>query len=152
MGALADSALAAGGRVVGVIPQFLVASEVGHDGVSELCVVDSMHERKHEMARRSDAFLALPGGLGTLEELVEVWTWTHLGLQDKPCGLLNVSGYFSNLLRFFDDAMDAGLLSAESRRMLHVADHARALLDALEAAPRPTHKRLTSPSPVTHAT
>lgn len=145
MGTLADAALAAGGYVVGVIPEFLFSGEVGHRGVSELCVVDSMHARKQCMADRSDAFLALPGGLGTLEELVEVWTWTHLGLQNKPCGLLDINGYYSKLRGFFNDALASGLLRQDSLDLLYVSNDAGELLDTLDKAPAPTHSRLARP-------
>ena len=109
MGVVADAALAAGGRVVGVLPRFMMEREVGHAGLSELHLVDSMHERKAKMAELSDAFVALPGGLGTLEELFEAWTWMQLGLQQKPCGLLTVGNFFDPLLAFLDRAVGAGV-------------------------------------------
>jgi len=105
MGVLADTAIAAGGEIIGVIPRSLVAKEVAHGGLSELRVVGSMHERKGLMAELSDAFIALPGGYGTFEEFCEVLTWTQLGFQQKPCGILNVEGYYDHLLKMFDYAV-----------------------------------------------
>ena len=135
MGAAADGALASGGRVVGVIPRFLLDREVGHAGLTELVVVPSMHERKAEMAERADAFVALPGGVGTLEELFEIWTWTLLGLHAKPCGLLNVDGYFDPLLGFLDRTVAEGFVAAADRARLQVGDDAEELLDRLASAP-----------------
>jgi len=116
MGVVADATLQAGGRVVGVIPTSLVERELAHRGCSELHVVDTMHERKRLMAERADAFVALPGGIGTLEELFEVWTWRQLGYHDKPIGLLNVDGYYDALLAFLahsvqQDFMDTRLMA-----------------------------------------
>ena len=108
MGVLADATLASGGRIVGVIPQGLAEREIAHDGLSELRIVTSMHERKALMADLSDAFIALPGGYGTLHELCEAITWTQLGIHDKPIGLLNVNGYFDSLLALFDHAVASG--------------------------------------------
>ncbi len=105
MGVLADTALASGGTVIGVIPESLMAREVGHRGLTELRVVSSMHERKALMSDLSDAFIALPGGFGTFEEFCEVVTWSQLGIHEKPCGLLNVAGYYDPLLRLFDNAV-----------------------------------------------
>ncbi len=118
MGLLADAALAAGGRVIGVIPQALADREVAHRGLSELHVVATMHERKALMAELSDAFVALPGGYGTLDELCEVITWTQLGIHDKPIGLLNVDGFFDQLLGQLDTAVTRGFISPENRRLL----------------------------------
>ena len=115
MGVVADAALAAGGRVVGVIPRSLQALEVGHTGLSELHVVDTMHQRKQMMAERANAFVALPGGIGTLEELYEVWTWRQLRYHDLPIGLLNVDGYYDQLLAFMDHSVNEGFLSATQR-------------------------------------
>ena len=115
MGALADAALAAGGEVIGVIPEHLMAREVGHMGLTDMRVVGSMHERKALMADLSDAFVALPGGYGTFEEFCEVLTWSQLGLHQKPCGLLNVEGYYSPLLQMFDQAVEERFLKAENR-------------------------------------
>lgn len=111
MGEVADGALDHGGRVVGVIPQSLLAHEVGHRGLTELHVVDNMHDRKRLMAERADAFLALPGGIGTFEELFEVWTWRQLGYHRKPIGLLNVAGYYDSLLGFMQHTVQQGFLS-----------------------------------------
>ena len=129
MGALADACMTAGGHVVGVIPRALLEREVGHRGVSDLRVVDSMHERKSLMAELADGFVALPGGIGTLEELFEMWTWAQLGLHRKPVGLLNVGGYFDALLEFLDRSVDAGFIRGKHRAILQVAQHAETLLD-----------------------
>src|SRR4029450_3494621 len=134
MGALADSALAAGGRVVGVIPQMLIDREVGHAGLSQLHVVRTMSERKLLMGDLSDAFLALPGGIGTMDELFEAWTWTQLGLHRKPCALLNQYGYYDPLLAFLDHAVDGGFLGTRDRAALLVADDLETALDRLAAA------------------
>ena len=131
MGGVADAALAAGGRVVGVIPQALLEREHGHTGLSELQVVQTMHERKRLMAERSDAFLALPGGIGTLEELFEVWTWRQLGYHDKPVGLLNVDGYYDKLLAFTAGMADAGFVTPAQRALLQVEASPLALLQRL---------------------
>jgi uncharacterized protein (TIGR00730 family) len=131
MGAIADAALRNGGEVVGVIPRALVDREIAHRGLTELHVVDTMHERKAMMAELSDAFVALPGGLGTLEELFEVWTWGMLGLHTKPYGILNVTGYYSPLIRFLDHASDEGFIRSAQRAMLVVEDDATRLLDKL---------------------
>jgi uncharacterized protein (TIGR00730 family) len=130
MGTVADAALAAGGEVVGVIPQSLVDREIAHPGLSELHVVQSMHERKALMAELSDGFVALPGGTGTLDELFEVYTWTQLGLHAKPLGLLDVRGYFASLVAFLDHAVAERFVTAEHREMLVVADGPEALLEA----------------------
>lgn len=131
MGAVADAALRNGGEVVGVIPRALVDREIAHRGLTELRVVDTMHERKAMMAELSDAFVALPGGLGTLEELFEVWTWGMLGLHTKPYGILNVTDYYSPLIRFLDHASDEGFIRPAQRAMLVVEDDATRLLDNL---------------------
>jgi len=131
MGALADAALAAGGEVIGVIPQRLVDKEVAHLGLSDLRVVGSMHERKALMASLADAFVALPGGIGTLEELFEVWTWAQLGSHEKPCAVLDVAGYYRPLLRFVDHAVEEGFMRAAHRDMLLVAEDPEALLAGL---------------------
>lgn len=141
MGAVADAAIASGGQVVGVIPEFLTAREVHHTGVTELIVVHSMHERKAAMAERADAFLALPGGFGTFEELFEVLTWTQLDLQRKPVGLLNVAGFYDGLLDFVDQATRVRLVREEHRAILSASDDIDDLLVRLEAwAPQPTPK------------
>jgi hypothetical protein len=131
MGEVADAALAAGGEVIGVIPYALEAREVGHRGLTEMHVVDSMHERKARMADLSDGFLALPGGIGTLEELFEVWTWGQLGLHSKPCALLDVAGYYSPLLAFLDRTVDEGFLRPAHRAVLLVDADPEALLDRM---------------------
>jgi uncharacterized protein (TIGR00730 family) len=145
MGALADAALEDGGRVTGVIPHGLWTREVGHTGLSELLVVDSMHERKALMAERSDAFVALPGGIGTLEELFEAWTWAVLGIHEKPIALLNVGGFFDPLLAMLDQMTAQGFLRDAHRRMLVVDDDAERLLDRLATYEPPAVQRwLTS--------
>jgi len=131
MQVLADGVLAGGGRVVGVIPRALVDREIAHQGLSELFVVGSMHERKQRMAELSEAFAVLPGGLGTLDETAEQLTWAQLGLHRKPCGLLNVAGFFDPLLRFFDHATAEGFVTAEARRLLLVDEDPERLLDRL---------------------
>jgi uncharacterized protein (TIGR00730 family) len=137
MGIAADATLAAGGRVVGVIPDALMAREVGHAELSELHVVPTMHLRKQMMAERADAFLALPGGIGTLEELFEVWTWRQIGYHDKPIGLLDVDGYFAPLLAFIDRCVDEGFLDPLQRQVPLVdTDPARLLARLREAAGR----------------
>lgn len=118
MGALADAALAGGGEVIGVIPGHLMAREVGHNGLTKMHVVGSMHERKAMMADLSDGFIALPGGFGTFEEFCEVLTWSQLGLHRKPCGLLNIAEYYSPLLEMFDRAVAEGFLRAENRGIM----------------------------------
>jgi uncharacterized protein (TIGR00730 family) len=138
MGELADAVLRAGGEVEGVIPENLMALEVGHEGLTKLHVVRSMHERKALMADLADAFVALPGGFGTLEEFCEVVTWTQLGLHAKPCGILNVLGYYSPLLRMFDHAVEERFLKPENRALVLSGDSPAELLEALEEW-RPIH-------------
>ena len=133
MGIVADAALAAGGRVVGVIPDALVALEVAHAGLTELHKVGSMHERKKLMADLSDAFIALPGGAGTLEELFEIWTWAQLGHHKKPVGILNIDGFFDNLLAFLDHQADERFMRQEHRDMLLVGAEPERLLDRFAA-------------------
>jgi uncharacterized protein (TIGR00730 family) len=133
MGVIADTILAAGGEAIGVMPQALIDREIGHPGLTELKVVSSMHERKALMAELSDAFVALPGGIGTLEELIEVYTWSQLGIHDKACGVLNVRGYYDGLATFLDHAVDEGFLRAQHRAVLSVDEDPAALLDALAA-------------------
>ncbi|WP_437685354.1 TIGR00730 family Rossman fold protein [Sorangium sp. So ce176] len=137
MGAIADAALARGGEVTGVIPHFLNQREIEHRGLTELHVVETMHERKAKMAALSDAFIALPGGIGTLEELFEVWTWTQLGSQEKPVGLLDVQGYYRPLTAFLDHVVSEQFMKSGHRAVLQVADDAEELL-ALLAAWRPS--------------
>lgn len=133
MGIAADAALAAGAQVVGIIPRSLVAREVEHRGLTELIVVETMHQRKQAMAERADAFVALPGGIGTLEELFEVWTWRQLGYHDQPIGALNVGGYFDALLAFLRHTVDNGFMSPETLKLLQVDTQPAALLDRLAA-------------------
>ena len=130
MGAVADAALAVGGEVIGVIPRGLVRKEIAHDHLTELRIVESMHERKALMAELADAFVALPGGIGTLEELIEVYTWSYLGIHDKPFGLVNTNGYYDGLASFLDHAVAQGFLRPEVRARLLVAADAEALLAA----------------------
>jgi uncharacterized protein (TIGR00730 family) len=130
MGALADATIQAGGEVVGVIPQQLVDREVAHQGLTELHVVATMHERKALMAQLSDAFVALPGGIGTLEELIEIFTWSQLGLHSKPLGVLNVNGYYDRLGAFLDHAVEQGFQPAQQRAKLVMAADPDALLAA----------------------
>ena len=118
MGVLADATLAAGGEVIGVIPKALLEKEVAHGGLTELRVVASMHERKAMMAELSEGFIALPGGLGTLEEFFEVLTWAQLGLHPKPCGLLNVSGYYNRLLEFLDVTVEERFVKSQHRALV----------------------------------
>jgi hypothetical protein len=135
MGEVADATLAAGGRVVGVIPESLQRLEVGHLGLHELHVVPTMHIRKQMMAERAKAFIAMPGGIGTLEELYEVWTWRQLGYHAQPIGLLNVNGYFDDLLRFMDRTVSEGFLSESQRNNLIVcADPENLLLQLFDLA------------------
>jgi len=133
MGAVADAALDAGGEVVGVMPEALAEAEQAHEELTELHVVDSMHERKRTMAERAEGFVALPGGFGTLEEIVEVLTWAQLGIHDHPCGFLNVEGYYDDLLSFFDHQRSEGFVSERHRGMVTVADDPDSLLERFEA-------------------
>jgi hypothetical protein len=137
MGAMANAALEAGGRVIGVIPQALVDLEVAHHGVSELRVVDSMHERKALMADLSDGFMALPGGIGTLEEFFEVWTWSQLGLHAKPYGLLNVAGFYDPLLTFLTRLVEQRFVQPEHHAMVFVDCEPSALIRNMEASRLP---------------
>jgi len=147
MGAVADGALSAGGRVVGVIPRALMDRELGHRGIQDLRVVADMHERKMTMAGLSDAFIALPGGWGTMEELTEMLTWLQLGIHAKPIGLLNVDGYYDPLLAFVDRMIDERFVRSEHRALMSVAADGDALLEAL-LAPRaaPLDKWFDRPS------
>jgi uncharacterized protein (TIGR00730 family) len=133
MGVLADTVLAAGGEAIGVMPQALIDREIGHPNLTELKVVQSMHERKALMAELADAFVAVPGGIGTLEELIEVYTWSQLGIHDKACGVLNVRGYYDGLAAFLDHAVREGFLRPQHRAVLTVAEDPEQLLDALAA-------------------
>ena len=133
MGILADAVLERGGKVHGVIPKMLEEKEVAHTGLTELHVVASMHERKSMMAALADGFVALPGGFGTLEELIEILTWGQLQFHDKPCGVLNVDGYFDKLLAFLDHMQEEQFLKAENRAMLLADTSAAGLLGQFEA-------------------
>lgn len=132
MGEIARTVTAAGGEVIGVIPRHLADKEVAFNGISDLRLVENMHERKALMAELADAFIALPGGLGTLEEVAEILTWSQLALHEKPCGLLNVGGYFDALLAFLDRMVEAHFLHAEHRAMLLMDTDPQALLAAFE--------------------
>lgn len=143
MGVLADAAMELGSEVIGVIPRALAEQEVAHTAITKLEVVGSMHERKARMAELADAFLALPGGLGTLEELFEVWTWTQLGFHAKPCGLLDVEGYYAPLVRFLQRSVAEGFLRPEHRAALLVGTDPAELLGRLAAwRPAPLGKWL----------
>ena len=146
MGAVADAALAGGGQVFGVLPDFMSVREIGHPGLTELRLVGSMHERKAEMAALADAFVALPGGFGTLDELFEVLTWSQLGLHHKPCALLDVDGYYTSLVAFLDHAAAEGLLRPEHRAMLFVEPDVDRLLDRLSSYPLPVVATVLDPS------
>jgi uncharacterized protein (TIGR00730 family) len=146
MGVLADAALARGGQVIGVIPEPLAAREVAHSGLTKLHLVGSMHERKALMAELADGFIALPGGYGTMEEFFEVLTWGQLGIHRKPCGLLNVAGYFDAIVAFFDRAFQDGFLLPEHRRMVLEADDPAILLRQMDRyRPPPTAKWVLAP-------
>ena len=131
MGMMADACLQAGGRVVGVIPKALVEKEWAHSGCSELHVVENMHERKSLMAERADAFLAMPGGIGTFEEFFEVWTWRQLGYHDKPVGLLNIQGYYDNLLAFLSTSVQQGFMNVEQMQLIRSGTNTELLLQSL---------------------
>lgn len=137
MGKVADAVMTAGGEAIGVIPRFLMDREVGHTALTEIHVVDSMHERKAMMAKLSDGFAILPGGIGTLEEMFEVWTWRQLGLHPKPCAVLNVGGYYDRMVGFLDDMVTEGFLQPGHRAALTIADTPEALLAAMRFAPAP---------------
>jgi uncharacterized protein (TIGR00730 family) len=137
MGVIADTVLAAGGRVVGVMPDFLAAKEIAHTGLSELKITTSMHERKDTMATLADGFVALPGAFGTVEEFFEVLTWAQLGLHAKPCALLNVKGYYDSLLAFIDNAVASRFLRVETRSLMLVESDPDALLDLMQAYAAP---------------
>lgn len=134
MGVMANAALAAGGRVVGVIPHALVQKEFAKLDCTELHVVDNMHERKRMMAERADAFLALPGGIGTFEEFFEVWTWRQLGYHDKPVGLLNLGGYYDGLLGFLRSSVGHGFMSDWQMDLIRIGDDVPSLLRGLSEA------------------
>ena len=141
---MADAVLAAGGRVIGVIPKALVEKEWAHTGCTELHIVENMHERKYLMAEHADAFLALPGGIGTLEEFFEVWTWRQLGYHDKPVGLLNMGGYYDSLLAFLASSVKAGFMNDWLMGLIRTGSEAEPLLETLvqTAGMTPTVTRL----------
>ena len=132
MGIVADSVLQSGGRAIGVIPQALAKREIAHESLSELHITTDMHERKCRMAELSDAFVALPGGLGTLEEIFEIWTWAQLGFHKKPIALLNTKGYYSRLLDFLDDAVEDGFIQEAHRHMMVVESDPEELVTQLK--------------------
>ena len=134
MGIVADAALAAGARVIGVIPTALVEKEWAHTGCTELHIVENMHERKRIMAEHADAFLALPGGIGTMEEFFEVWTWRQLGYHDKPIGLLNLNGFYDSLLTFLHSAVQNDFMTDWQMNLIRTGSDAPSLLDALVQA------------------
>lgn len=141
MGLIADAASAAGGEVIGIIPKALREREVDHQGITELHVVDTMHQRKALMAKLSDGFVALPGGIGTFEELFEVWTWAQLGYHTKPCGLLDVNGFYSRMSGFIDHVVEEGFLQPRHRAMLLVEREPDAMLDRILAYLAPDTER-----------
>lgn len=132
MGVIADAVLELDGHVTGVIPDALLSQEVAHEGLSDLRIVRSMHERKALMAELSDGFIAMPGGIGTMEEFFEVLSWAQLGIHNKPCGLLNVAGYYQPLIRFLDHAVEHGFLKPKHRSLLIVESVPHRLLELLE--------------------
>jgi uncharacterized protein (TIGR00730 family) len=146
MGAVADAALGAGGEVVGVIPRGLMDRELGHRRLTALHVVESMHQRKRMMADLADAFIALPGGAGTLEEIFEIWTWAQLGDHEKPCGLLNVAGFYDRLIGFLDHAAGDRFMRPEHRAMLLTASSGEALLAAFAAYRVPRVQKWIEPA------
>jgi len=144
MAALANEVLDNNGEIIGVIPRLLVEREVAHRELADLRIVESMHERKALMAELSDAFVALPGGIGTLEEFFEVWTWAQLGVHDKPCGLLNIAGYFDGLLSFVDRAVEEKFVRDAHRAMLIVEEEPRRLLERFDSYEPPRVKKWIS--------
>lgn len=148
MGILADTVLQGGGAAIGVIPDHLIAKEVEHRGLTELRVVGTMHERKALMADLADGFIALPGGFGTYDEFCEVVTWAQLGLHQKPCGILNVAGFFDSLLAMFDHATHEGFIRADHRAMLCVASDIQTLLDEMETYRAPVVEKWLTRSDV----
>lgn len=144
MGVVADAMLKQGGKVYGVVPRMVLDKEIAHQGLTELHVVDSMHERKSMMATLADGFIAMPGGFGTLEEIVEIVTWGQLRFHDKPCGLLNVDGYFDHLLSYLDHANHEGFLRSENREMLLSDENAAGLLQQFESYAAPQVEKWSS--------
>ncbi len=147
MGIVADATLDAGGRVIGVLPHALASREIGHTRLTQLELVDSMAERKQRMADLSDAFVAIPGGIGTMDELFEVWTWGYLGVHQKPCAVLNVGGFYDHLLAWVKHAEGAGLVKPVQRDMLRVADSVGDLFTVLEQPVAPHHRPPHTPEP-----
>jgi uncharacterized protein (TIGR00730 family) len=147
MGTVADAVLAAGGKVTGVIPHAMIAQERAHRRLTELIPVETMHERKYRMTQLADAFVALPGGIGTLEEVIEMFTWLQLGLHLKPVGLLNVAGFYDSLLQFLAHSRDQGFITPGHHAMLTVGSDVESLLDALIAA-----KHVHLPLPIEYRT
>ncbi|MDP9424864.1 MAG: TIGR00730 family Rossman fold protein [Actinomycetota bacterium] len=145
MGAVADAALAAGGEVVGVMPDALVSKEIGHEGLTKLRVVGSMHERKKLMADLSDGFVALPGGYGTLEEFLEVLSWAQLSMHEKPCALLEVAGYWEPLTALFDRAVAEGFVRPNHRSLVLAGEDPGELLDLMERYRSPAEKKWAAP-------
>lgn len=145
MGMVADAALAAGSKVTGIIPRSLADKEIAHQGLTDLRIVTTMHERKAMMSELSDGFIAMPGGFGTLEELFEVVTWAQLGIHTKPFGLLNVAGYYDGLISFLDHSVEQGFVPLRHREMIIVSDEAEELVELLAAyRPIPEEKWLSS--------
>lgn len=132
MGVIANQMMINGRHVIGVIPQILMDREVGHTGISDLHVVRDMHERKMMMAELSDAFIAMPGGVGTLEEIIEVFTWNQIGIHNKPCGFLNVNGYYDGLMTFLDHSVNEGFLKVEHRNRIVIDEDPQRLLERLK--------------------
>ncbi len=145
MGAVADAVLERGGHAIGVIPYSLATKEVSHDGLDELIVVDSMHERKAKMAELSDAFIALPGGWGTIEEIFEMLTWAQLGFHEKPCGLLNVASYYDTLFAFLENAIEQQFVKEAYRPMIIMDETPATLLDRFEKYRAPKVKKWIGP-------
>ncbi|MFC1689827.1 TIGR00730 family Rossman fold protein [Pseudomonadota bacterium] len=145
MGAVADAILEGGGQAVGVIPHSLATKEVSHHGLDQLFVVDSMHERKAKMAELSDGFIALPGGWGTIEEIFEMLTWAQLGFHEKPCGLLNVSGYYDHLFAFLENAIREQFVKPEYRPMIMMDDDPESLIQRFEQYRAPKVKKWIGP-------
>jgi len=140
MGTIADAVLENGGKVIGVIPEYLKEKEIAHEGLTELIVVADMHERKSRMASMADAFVALPGGAGTLEEIFEAWTWAQLGHHSKPCAFYNTNGFYKHLLAMITNMQDCGFLNAEYSDMLILADTPETLLQSIEKYQPPLKK------------
>lgn len=145
MGHIADTVLNAGGKVNGVIPKFLMEKEVGHMEVTNLILVDSMHERKAKMAELSDGFIAMPGGFGTFEEIFEVLTWAQLGMHSKPCALLNIKGYYAKLAEFLDQAMDRQFVKKENREMLLMEEDPEILIEKMKIYKAPYVQKWIKP-------